>query len=116
MVPRSSPTCSVETLLPARRTPCHSSISSRRGAADDRFVCLAAAEPNVPAAQPAPQPAPPREKPTIKEIRIVVAPLVSLQEQCKANKFANVDILIDADPTKMSRTHCPTKPAPSWKT
>ncbi len=45
-------------------------------------------------------------KPTVVDVRIVVAPRTSLEEQCKAGKYAPVDVLVDDDLTVNEPYHC----------
>ena len=48
-----------------------------------------------------------KPKPTVVDVRIVVASRASLEEQCKAGKFAAYDILVDANPKVNEPYHCP---------
>lgn len=45
-------------------------------------------------------------KATVFKVRVVVAPVGSLEEQCKAGKFNGVDILVDSDEKQNEPYHC----------
>jgi hypothetical protein len=45
-------------------------------------------------------------KPVVTKVRVVVASLDSLQQQCKAGNVAPVDILVDANPERNEPYHC----------
>lgn len=71
---------------------------------------LVAMQTPTPAAKPQPsKPAtqPDAPKATVFKVRVVVAPLGLLEEQCKAGKFNGVDILVDSVETKNEPYHCP---------
>jgi hypothetical protein len=71
---------------------------------------LVAMQTPAPAAKPQPStPATQTRAPkaTVFKVRVVVAPLGSLEEQCKAGKFNGVDILVDSVETRNEPYHCP---------
>ena len=45
-------------------------------------------------------------KATVFKVRVVVASLGSLEEQCKAGKFNGVDVLVDSDEKQNEPYHC----------
>ena len=62
--------------------------------------------PAPPAGKPQPGTQPGAPKATVFKVRVAVAPLGSLEEQCKAGKFNSVDILVDSDETRNEPYHC----------
>jgi hypothetical protein len=75
-------------------------------------AALVAMQPAKPATKP--QPSKPAtttgaQKPTVFKVRVVVASVGLLKEQCEAGKFNGVDILVDSVETENEPYHCPGK-------